>query len=181
MRTHSAARSLLLASALVAAAACAGDGDVKWVESGGEVGLRDSSYRRLDYEVTSERYRKWIAANRALDGVEIGEPVDVDLRHLTNDDIERVETTLENHAAARESIKGAGMTVHDFVLTTIALAQPWAEANPSLNTTVNVANPGPTVARRAVPPAPPVLSDGQDDDSDRDSDRHRHRKKGKKH
>lgn len=167
---------VLFVCATTLAAAC--DRDVRWTESGGEV-AGDSSYRVLDYEVTSERYRRWIAAHRALEGVEIGEPVSVDLRNLTESDIERVEESLERHAAAKKSIEGAGMSVQDFVLTTIALAQPWAEANPTLAASINVADPGP-----AVPPGTNasrgevrIRRDGADSDSESEG---RGRGKGKK-
>ena len=137
-------RSSVLVSAL-ALLAC-GD-DVKWTQSAGSVG--DSTYRVLDYDVTSERYRQWVAAHRALDGVEIGEPVSVDLRNLRDEDIERVTQSLETHAAARTAIEGVGMRVEDFVLTTIALAQPWAEENPAVAATIDVADPGPSVEQHA--------------------------------
>lgn len=119
-------------------------GDVRWTESGGDVA---GGYRMLDYEVTSERYRQWFAAHRALEGVEIGEPVDVDLRNLNDKDIDRVVHSIQTHAAARTSIEGVGMTVRDFVLTTIALAQPWAASSQAVDARVNVADPGPTVTR----------------------------------
>ena len=160
--------------------------DVRWTESGGDV--VGDSIRLLDYEVTSERYRQWIAAHRALEGVELGEPMDVDLRNLTEKDIDRVETTLENHAAARASIEGVGMSVRDFVLTTVALAQPWAASNPATRGIVNVADPGPAVTRRPSEARIPIRyrdsgddQDSWDSDDDRDSDKERRkrRKKGK--
>lgn len=172
-------RTALFAIAIVLIGAGCG-GDVKWTDSDGDVA--GGSYRLLDYEVTSERYRQWIAANRALDGVEIGEPVSVDLRNLTEKDIDRVEETLANHAAARASIESAGMSVRDFVLTTIALAQPWAEASQAVTANVDIADPGPTVTRRPPPPQPvPIrVEDGDDGDSDSDSDNGKGKKKGRK-
>lgn len=170
-------RTALFAFAIVlTGAGCRGD--VKWTDSDGDVA--GGSYRLLDYEVTSERYRQWIAAHRALDGVEIGEPVSVDLRNLTEKDIERVEETLANHAAARASIESAGMSVRDFVLTTIALAQPWAESSNAVTANVNVADPGPTVTRRPPSPQPVPIRVEDDDDSDSDSDDGKRKKKGRK-
>lgn len=159
-------------------ASCGGDG-VKWSERDGDVA--GGGYRMLDYEVTSERYRSWIAAHRALEGVEIGEPVSVDLRNLSEKDIERVEQTLESHAAARTSIESAGMSVRDFVLTTIALAQPWAESSQSVSANVNIADPGPSVTRRPASPQPiPISVDDNDSDADSDADSDSERKKRKK-
>lgn len=138
-------KRVLASLAIAVALGACGRDDVQFTDSDGDV----AGYRRLDYEVTSERYRQWFAAQRALDGVEIGEPVDVDLRNLREEDIDRVQKSIETHAAARASIEGAGMSVRDFVLTTIALAQPWAESNQAVSARVNVADPGPTVVQHA--------------------------------
>lgn len=167
---------ILLACATTTLAACRREADIQWVESAGDV--EGDSVRLLDYDVTSERYRQWIAAHRALDGVEIGEPVDIDLRKLTEEDVDRVQRSLEDHAAARKSIESAGLSVREFVLTTIALAQPWA-AKQAAVARVNIAEPGPSVPQRTIRRGSRSDSDSDSHaDSDSDSDSDKKRKKG---
>lgn len=177
--TSSLAKQVVFAFAIAMTAAGCRD-DVEWTESKGDVA--GGSYKMLDYEVTSERYRQWIAAHRALDGVELGEPMSVDLRNLSEKDIDRIERTLEDHAAARTSIESSGMSVRDFVLTTVALAQPWAQSSSTLSANVDIANPGPAVTRHvSAPQSIPVRveSDDSENDSEGDSGKKKRKKKGR--
>jgi hypothetical protein len=116
---------LLFAVTLGAAAFGVGCRDSNREElSTGEV-VSDSIYRPLDYPLTSDNYRRWLAAERALDTLNIDAPVRVDVRHVTPDDIDRVVESFEAQPRARAAIEGSGIGVRDFVLTTIALAQSW--------------------------------------------------------
>ena len=57
----------------------------------------------------------------------------------------------------------------DFVLTTIALAQPWAEANPGMAGTVDIADPGPTVTRNVNTSSPSQVRIRRDDGDDEEA------------
>lgn len=115
-------QGLLFALTMAAGASCR-DSSREEI-SAGEV-VSDSVYRPLDYPLTSDNYRRWLAAERALDTLNIDAPVRVDVRHVTPDDIDRVVESFEAQPRARVAIEGSGIGVRDFVLTTIALAQSW--------------------------------------------------------
>jgi hypothetical protein len=116
---------LLFALAISAVTMGASCGDSSREEvSAGEV-MSDSIYRPLDYPLTSDNYRRWLAADRALDTLNLEAPVRLDVRHVTPDDIDRVVASYESQPQARAAIEGSGIGVRDFVLTTIALAQSW--------------------------------------------------------
>lgn len=105
--------------------ACSADVDG---ESDGDV-LRDSSYAAIDYALTSDNYKKWVAAQQALDSAGIRPIERIDVRSVSDDDIDRVTGSLESQPPARAAIESAGLSVRDFVLTTIALAQSWDAVN----------------------------------------------------
>src|SRR5688500_16414849 len=114
---------LLLPAALV----CACDNDVV-SESDGDV-LTDSAYQAIDYTLTSDNYNKWLVAQQALDSAGIRPAERIDVRSVSDDDIDRVTRSLESQPPAKVAIEGAGLSVRDFVLTTIALAQSWDAVN----------------------------------------------------
>ncbi|MEX2178548.1 MAG: hypothetical protein WD801_07545 [Gemmatimonadaceae bacterium] len=90
--------------------------------SGGEVQLSDG--RRLPYSVTSERYRQWDAAQRALDVSAAQRFGDLlESRNPSQESIDRAVESLENDDLSAEAITRAGLTVRDFVMTTVALEQ----------------------------------------------------------
>ncbi len=90
--------------------------------SGGEVQLSDG--RRLPYSVTSERYRQWDAAQRALDVSAAQRFGDVlESRNPSQESIDRAVEFLDSDDVSREAISRAGLTVRDFVMTTVALEQ----------------------------------------------------------
>jgi hypothetical protein len=81
-------------------------------------------FHGVKYPLTSENYRKWLVAQAALDS--IPEPTAmprVDLRDPTDDDIDHTVEFLASDAAARRAIERSGLSVKDFVLTSIALGQ----------------------------------------------------------
>lgn len=88
----------------------------------GEVSLTDGS--KLQFVVTSERYKQWDAARQGLDARtkerfgQILQP-----RAPTERSINQATAFLQGNAAARQSISRAGMSVRDFVLMTVALEQ----------------------------------------------------------
>jgi hypothetical protein len=168
----------LLLAMTISAIALAACGDSRREEvAAGEV-VSDSIYRPLDYPLTSENYRRWLAAQRSLDTLNIDAPVRVDVRRVTPDDIDRVVRSLESQPPARTAIEGSGLGVRDFVLTTIALAQSWdavdrgmpgfSEENLAFVQRVNAEDPDARTRSRAR-----FLSD---DDSDSDSERRKPKK-----
>jgi hypothetical protein len=121
--------TLAFVAALGLAATGARCGDDRSAVSEGDVLLSDSTYRGIDYTVSSETYRKWLAADSALDRVNVDNPVRVDIRRVTDDDVDRVVKSLEAQPQAVVAIESADLDVRDFVLTTIALAQSWDAVN----------------------------------------------------
>ena len=81
-------------------------------------------FHGVKYPLTSENYRKWLVAQAALDL--LPEPAAmprVDLRDPTDDDIDRTVNFLAQQDAERRAIERSGLSVKDFVLTSIALGQ----------------------------------------------------------
>jgi hypothetical protein len=97
-------------------------GDPGWTSSSGEVSLTEGE--KLSFEITSERYKAWDAARTGLDSriaskygaiLQPGSP--------SRRNIEKAVQYLESEPAAKASIERAGMSVRDFVVTTVALEQ----------------------------------------------------------
>lgn len=97
-------------------------GDSGWTSSSGEVSLTEGE--TLSFTITSERYKAWDAARQGLDGriaskygaiLQPGSP--------SRRNIDRAVQYLESEPSAVESIRRAGMSVRDFVVTTVALEQ----------------------------------------------------------
>src|SRR5687767_189584 len=125
-------RIAALAFACLAIAACKQDrtadgaparpGDPGWTSSTGEVSLSDGE--TLSFTITSERYKAWDAAKDGLDSrvasrfgaiLQPGSP--------SRRNIEKAVQYLESEPAAKAAIERAGMSVRDFVVTTVALEQ----------------------------------------------------------
>jgi hypothetical protein len=132
MRPTRRTTSLLLV--VLTLAACGGrdgvsNGDVDTAlltSDGGDIMLAGGG--RLPYEITSERYRAWEQARRALRAQRIGLTMRVDPLRISESDIERAVTYFERNGRARRAIEGSGLSVRDYVLTTIALEQQMAVA-----------------------------------------------------
>ena len=97
-------------------------GDPGWTNSSGEVSLTEGE--KLSFEITSERYKAWDAARTGLDSriaskygaiLQPGSP--------SRRNIEKAVQYLESEPAAKASIERAGMSIRDFVVTTVALEQ----------------------------------------------------------
>lgn len=155
--TGRCARRTLLGAALIAAAACSRDArsDTRSdtaaanraadtaLPAGGDVstGTRATLPPSVrDYEVTDERYRQWVAAQRALDALpDLPPPPRLDTWRVTQGDIDRAVGYLEGQPRAREALARAGLSARDYVLTTVALDQALVVAG------------GPSRARAAPP------------------------------
>src|SRR5688500_5924602 len=78
----------------------------------------------LNYEVTADRYQRWVAAQGALDAIQgLPEPPALDPSRFTTADVDRAVRYLESDARARAALARAGLTARDYVLTTLALDQ----------------------------------------------------------
>jgi len=90
--------------------------------SGGDVELSDGS--RLQFVITSERYKQWEAARTALrPNVVARFGALLQPKSPTEKTIEGATTFLETDVTSREAIERTGMSVKDFVLMTVALEQ----------------------------------------------------------
>ena len=121
----------LLGLALLAACGGGGTfgGDVDTAllhRAGGDVMLANGG--RIPYEITSERYRQWEAARRTLRAQGAGLSLRLDPLRVTEADIRRAVQSLERNGRARRAIEGTGLSVRDYVLTTLALEQQMAVA-----------------------------------------------------
>lgn len=159
-------------------AACGKDSDTREFLSEGNVAVDSSEFRAVDYSITSDNYKRWLAAQAALDSVDIDAELRLDPRRATADDVDRVVRDLRQHPTAREAIERSGLSVRDYVLTSIALAQSWDAVNtpdqrfpgvPAENVTWLRAQAvsDPVVQTR---PRVRILEDDDDSDSDSDSD-----------
>jgi hypothetical protein len=118
---------------LITLAACRGSNDdlgevdtALLYGTGGDVMLADGG--RLAYEITSDRYRQWEAARRALRAQKISLSMRLDPIRVTEADIQRAVNFFERNRRARRLIEDTGMSVRDYVLTTLALEQQMAVA-----------------------------------------------------
>lgn len=119
---------LALALGVSLTAAQCGDRD-RAALVGGEVTGDSTAYRALDYELTSDKYRKWSIAQHALDSIGIDDTIRLNVRNVGDDDVTRVVQSLQSRPEAKLAIERADLSVRDFVLTTIALAQSWDAIN----------------------------------------------------
>jgi hypothetical protein len=132
-------RALAVIVALSAIVACdrARDDRLTTDSSAGQVSPDSATvgvvFHDVKYTLTSDNYRKWLVAQAALDS--IAEPSEmplVDLRDPTDEDIEATVDFLDDQDAARRAIERSGLSVKDFVLTSVALGQALSVAGREL-------------------------------------------------
>lgn len=102
-------------------------GEPGWTQSTGEVSLTDGE--TLSFEITSERYKAWDAARQGIDSrisARFGAILQPSSPSRRN--IERAVQYLQGEPGAVASIERAGMSVRDFVVTTVALEQEMRRA-----------------------------------------------------
>lgn len=125
--------------------------------SPGEVALSDGG--GPEFSITSDRYKKWLAAQEGLDR-RIASRYGALLQPASPSErsIDRAVAYLEGEPRARHAIQRAGMSVRDFVITTVALEQEMRVASRSETPpmdTMAMAYPYPTDSVPAPPyPAP---------------------------
>lgn len=84
-----------------------------------------SAYEGIDYELTSDNYRRWLRANALLDSAAITPAARISTVDPDDDEIDAVVDAMEADARARAALDSADISAEDYVLTTIALAQSW--------------------------------------------------------
>ena len=139
---------------------------------GGDVSIDSATsgavFHGVKYPLTSENYRKWLVAQAALDS--LPEPAAmprVDLRDPTDDDIDRTVSFLAQQDAERHAIERSGLSVKDFVLTSIALGQAFHFSKDALvpqENRVFVATNRPEIERVRIARNFHVLDDDEDDE-----------------
>lgn len=133
-----------------------------------DVATSGTVFHGVKYPLTSENYRKWLVAQAALDS--LPEPAAmprVDLRDPTDDDIDRTVNFLAQQDAERRAIERSGLSVKDFVLTSIALGQAFHFSKDPLVPAENrvfVATNRPEIATVRAARDFHVLDDDEDDD-----------------
>ena len=88
----------------------------------GEVALSDGG--SLEFSITSESYKKWYRAHQGLDR-RIASRFGALLQPASPSErnIDRAVEYLESEPKARDAIESAGMSIREFVVTTVALEQ----------------------------------------------------------
>jgi hypothetical protein len=135
--------------------------------SSGEVTLADGN--QLSYDITSERYKQWYTAQQSLDHATAARfGAILHPNSPTQSSIAQASTFLLSNPATKQAIEHTGMSVRDFVTTTVALQQQLREAAhaggnampstpymvpPPIDTSLPVQPP---VGYAPMPPTPPV-------------------------
>lgn len=157
----------------------------------GTLVANDGNVRAVDYMLTSDRYRNWTRAQRDLDALPVTTTSNrLRVSNASDTDVERLVRQLESDPAARRAIEPSGLSVRDYVLTTLALAQAMdATENgtrtrltgvPRENLDIYTTNRD-DVRRLRRDSRYRVVDDDSDGDSDKKSDGDSDRRSGKKH
>lgn len=120
-----ASAGIVLGAAIALAAACRGEDGVP-LELRGDDG--DGQFVPVDYELTSDTYRKWLVAQENLKrdagDADLGLPAQrVLLTNPSAGSIDTVVEALERTEQTKDAIESAGLSVRDYVVATLALYQ----------------------------------------------------------
>lgn len=128
--------SLLAATwGLLSAASCSRDDDAPVADSAAglvaiDTALGEVAFRDVDYRLTSDNFTKFQVAQERIDALPEPPVVQrIDLRAPREDDVVVVVRQLETNEPARLAIVNSGLSVRDFVLTSLALGQALAFGN----------------------------------------------------
>lgn len=117
------AQTVVLLGALTAAACGNDDRQAKLDSAGGNIALNERVAEVLDVPVSAERLEQWQRAEQTLAQSGDSAPlVRINSRSLTDRDVDKAVARLDGDAPAKRAIESSGMSVRDFVLTTLAIA-----------------------------------------------------------
>lgn len=130
-------RKITLLALVVLASGCdRGGEDAQWF-GGSDAGAVSSTAAdarldesgRLNFEVTSDVYRRWSVAQQAIGTTPTGRAVlQLGRRALTQRELADAVTRVEGDASARAAVESAGLTPLEYVYATVALEQAMAVA-----------------------------------------------------
>lgn len=115
---------ILRAAVLVTLVACKGSGSRSSEEgflAGASAEAKTALSSPVDFQLNEDNFAKWEIAERNLDRVPAGEFSNAPLQGGSA--IDRAVARLQSSPRARSAIESAGLSVRDFVLETVALAQ----------------------------------------------------------
>jgi hypothetical protein len=128
----------LLVGLLVGGAVACGRGDRTNVSAADSAA---GEVKALDYQVTNDRYEKWLAAQQALDATPgLPAPPPIDPMHLGEPELQRAISYLEGDPRARAALDRAGISARDYVLTTVALDQALVASKTSPSAPTSASN-----------------------------------------
>jgi hypothetical protein len=126
---------LAVAWGVLSAANCSRDDDAIRVDSSAGLVAIDTTlgavaFRDVDYRLTSDNFAKYQVAQERIDALPAPPVVErIDLRAPREEDVAVVVRQLETDEPARLAIVNSGLSVRDFVLTSLALGQALAFGN----------------------------------------------------
>lgn len=115
----------------------------------------------VDEQITSEKYSKWAQAQQNLDRTATDADIisakdRLGIRRATRGAVDSAVARLEQNERTRAAIESAGLSVRDYVVTSLALSQAFVASNPTRRTPV-----------RGIPPANVDLITGHRSDFER--------------
>ena len=119
---------IVVTVAITLTAACSGEEGIPLTLTGDRGDRGDGEFIPVDYELTSDTYKKWLVAQENLrrdaGDADLGLPAQrVLLTNPSAESIDGVVTELERSAQTRDAIRSAGLSVRNYVLATLALYQ----------------------------------------------------------
>lgn len=89
----------------------------------------------VDEQITSEKYAKWVQAQQNLDRTAtdadmVSAQDRLGIRRATRGAVDSAVARLEQNERTREAIESAGLSVRDYVVTSLALSQAFVASNP---------------------------------------------------
>lgn len=94
----------------------------------------------VDEQITSEKYNKWAQAQQNLDRTATDADIisaedRLGIRRATRGAVDSAVVRLEQNERSRQAIESAGLSVKDYVLTSLALSQAFVASNGTRRTT----------------------------------------------
>lgn len=95
----------------------------------------------VEEQITSEKYAKWVQAQQNLDRTAtdadmVSAQDRLGIRRATRGAVDSAVARLEQNERTRQAIESAGLSVRDYVITSLALSQAFVASNPEGRATV---------------------------------------------